>query len=97
MTRALIVLLTLLLLVPGCSAPADRDPADAFIAQMDAAPPDRRVPDWDRTRARMIRPAPPVGDPAPDFTLPQRDGTGDITLSQFSRGRPTVLIFGSFT
>jgi hypothetical protein len=36
------------------------------------------------------------GDVAPDFTLPSADGNGTITLSQF-RGKPLVLIFGSYT
>jgi thioredoxin-dependent peroxiredoxin len=33
----------------------------------------------------------PVGDKAPDFTLPQSGG-GEVTLSSF-RGRPVVLVF----
>ena len=36
------------------------------------------------------------GDVAPDFTLPEADGDGTITLSSF-RGRPLVLVFGSYT
>jgi hypothetical protein len=37
-----------------------------------------------------------VGDPAPDFTLPRTDHSGDVTLSSY-RGRPVVLVFGSYT
>jgi hypothetical protein len=39
---------------------------------------------------------PRVGDSAPDFTLPTQDGKRRVTLSE-CRGKPTVLIFGSFT
>lgn len=85
---ATIVLAALL----GCA-----DPADRFIAQMDRTPPDQRVPDWETTRALMMRPAPAVGDRAPDFTLPTPDGEQEITRSQLQGARPMVLIFGSFT
>lgn len=33
----------------------------------------------------------PVGEPAPDFTLPQSGG-GNVSLSSY-RGRPVVLAF----
>ncbi len=36
------------------------------------------------------------GDPAPDFTLKTQDGGSEVTLSTL-RGRPVVLIFGSYT
>jgi cytochrome oxidase Cu insertion factor (SCO1/SenC/PrrC family) len=36
------------------------------------------------------------GDPAPDFTLPTQDGSSRVTLSSL-RGRPVVLVFGSYT
>jgi len=39
---------------------------------------------------------PAINDMAPDFTLRRQDGTGTVTLSQL-RGKPVVLIFGSFT
>ena len=39
---------------------------------------------------------PNIEDMAPDFTLRRQDGTGSVTLSQL-RGKPVVLIFGSFT
>lgn len=39
---------------------------------------------------------PSIGDTAPDFTLPTHDGKQKVTLSQ-SRGKPVILIFGSFT
>ena len=37
-----------------------------------------------------------VGDVAPDFALSRVDDTGTVKLSDF-RGKPVVLIFGSFT
>jgi hypothetical protein len=39
---------------------------------------------------------PNYGDAAPDFTLPTLDGKETVTLSS-RRGKPVVLIFGSFT
>ena len=39
---------------------------------------------------------PKLGEEAPDFTLPTHDGSQTITLSK-SRGKPVILIFGSFT
>jgi peroxiredoxin len=33
---------------------------------------------------------------APDFTLRREDRTGSVTLSAL-RGKPVVLVFGSFT
>jgi len=36
------------------------------------------------------------GEPAPEFTLNGSDGHGAVTLSDL-RGKPVVLIFGSFT
>jgi len=73
------------------------DPAPRMIASMDAAPPEKRPPNWDKTRALMMRPAPQVGEPAPDFTLKTRDGSGTITRSTYQAGRALVLVFGSFT
>ncbi len=40
--------------------------------------------------------APAVGDPAPNFTLPDASGKR-VSLSDFRGKRPVVLIFGSFT
>ena len=37
-----------------------------------------------------------AGARAPDFTLPLYDGQGEVTLSQL-RGKPVVLVFGSYT
>jgi hypothetical protein len=38
-----------------------------------------------------------VGDPAPDFTLPDPQGTRQVTLSTFRGKKPVVLVFGSYT
>ncbi len=39
-----------------------------------------------------------VGDPAPRFALPKRDGSGLLALDDLLvKGKPVVLIFGSFT
>lgn len=81
-------------LLAGC---ANQDPAERFIRMMDARPPDKRVPNWQRVKAMMLRPAPQPGDPAPDFTLATLDGSGRITLSQYRPGQPRFLVFGSYT
>jgi hypothetical protein len=47
---------------------------------------------WMHARAGSLE----VGDMAPDFTLPRQDKTGSVQLSAF-RGKPVVLIFGSYT
>ena len=39
---------------------------------------------------------PMPGDVAPDFTLNTKDGSQSITLSE-STGRPTALVFASYT
>lgn len=43
-----------------------------------------------------LEPGPGLGDLAPDFTLPTHDGKQTVTLSAL-RGKPVVLVFGSFT
>jgi hypothetical protein len=48
---------------------------------------------WTWARRGALR----VGDPAPDFTLPTRDRTQQVTLSSFRGDRPVVLVFGSYT
>lgn len=73
------------------------DPAKKFIDEMDQAPPDKRVPHWEHTKALMARVAPAVGELAPDFSLKTLDGKETIALSNFKGDRPVVLIFGSYT
>jgi len=38
-----------------------------------------------------------VGDRAPDVTLLELDGKTPVKLSEKIGGKPTVLVFGSFT
>ena len=78
----------------GCSS---GDPAPKFIAEIDAAPAEKRPPNWEHTKALMARPVPKVGDPAPDFTLKTVDGATTVTRSKVHADRPLVLVFGSFT
>jgi hypothetical protein len=51
-------------------------------------PPERRARPADSLK---------VGDPAPDFTLPDLSGKKQVTLSQFQGQKPVVLVFGSYT
>ena len=39
---------------------------------------------------------PMPGDVAPDFTLNTKDGSQSVTLSEL-KGRPTALVFASYT
>ncbi len=43
-----------------------------------------------------LEPGPQLGDQAPDFTLRTHDGAREVRLSEL-RGKPVVLVFGSFT
>lgn len=47
---------------------------------------------WLWARRGVLEP----GQPAPDFTLSRPDRSGEVTLSG-QRGRPVVLVFGSYT
>jgi len=49
-------------------------------------------PMWNSARGGAVH----VGDQAPDFTLPRSDKSGDVRLSSL-RGKPVVLVFGSYT
>jgi hypothetical protein len=75
-----------------------RQPLNRFGAIM------RHVPDvamavlpfrpmWMSARAGSLRP----GDIAPDFDLPTVDHVRRIRIAEEYRGRPVVLIFGSYT
>ena len=81
-------------LAVGCKSV---DPAPKFIARVDNAPPERRPKGWENVRPLMLRPAPVVGQTAPDFTLPVVDGTSEINRLAYQGTRPLVLIFASFT
>ena len=82
---------------PQSGEPAVQDPAKQFIERMDAAPPEKRVPNWETTKKLMARPAPAVGDSAPEFSLKTLDGRETYALAQFRGKKPVVLIFGSYT
>lgn len=60
----------------------------------DAPPP--LPPQIDRSQVHFTRSQVQVGDVAPDFRLPTADGTSEVRLSAL-RGKPVVLVFGSFT
>lgn len=49
-------------------------------------------PMWNAARGGELR----VGEEAPDFTLPRSDKSGEVRLSSL-RGKPVVLVFGSYT
>jgi hypothetical protein len=49
-------------------------------------------PMWNVARGGALS----VGDMAPDFTLKRADHSGEERLSAY-RGRPVVLVFGSYT
>jgi hypothetical protein len=89
--------MVLIVAVTGMSSCESQDPAARMIERMDRAPADRRPPNWERVRTLISRPAPAVGDVAPDFTLPTLSGHETVTCSAFQGDRPLVLVFGSFT
>ena len=47
---------------------------------------------WTQARAGSVQP----GDMAPDFRLPTQDHQSEVELSAL-RGKPVVLVFGSYT
>jgi AhpC/TSA family len=47
---------------------------------------------WNHARAGVVRP----GDPAPNFRLPTLDHQSEVELAAL-RGKPVVLVFGSYT
>ena len=83
-------------LTTGCAS-SDEDIAKEFIREMDATPPEQQLPNWKATRALMMREAPKVGEPAPDFQLTTFDGARTTRLQSLWRDRPVVLVFGSWT
>lgn len=69
---------------PDPSPPADLD-----------APPE--APSFvDPAHLHFARAQVQIGDIAPDFVLTRMDGGGTMSLSSL-RGKPVVLVFGSFT
>ena len=77
------------------------DNFNEFIADQNSAPDDFPSPDemrkmFFRGELGVWEAGPKLGEDAPDFTLPSHDGKETITLSK-SKGKPVILIFGSFT
>jgi hypothetical protein len=58
--------------------------------------PDEMLGLFFRGELGMWEEGPKLGEAAPDFTLPTHDGARTVTLSQL-RGKPVILVFGSFT
>ena len=85
----------LLLFVSGCMTPKQK--MDYYIKIVESKPAHERPPDWENTRRLIQRPAPKVGDNAPDFSLPTLDQEMSLTRSTYQAGKPLVLVFGSFT
>ena len=88
-----IVVASFLETLTGCSAPS----VAQMIAHVDAMPAEKRPAEWDRTRALMLREAPEVGSPAPDFTLKRMKSDEIVTLSEYRPDQPKVLVFASYT
>ena len=60
-------------------------------------PPIDKIPPWiDHDHVHFATPSTEEGRMAPDFTLRTTDGKSQVTLSEM-RGKPVVLVFGSFT
>jgi|SRR5579872_1210018 len=70
---------------------ADRDSGGSDMPR-----PERMLRMFFKGELGVLEPGPALGQTAPDFTLPTHDGSRTVTLSQ-SRGKPVILIFGSFT
>lgn len=58
--------------------------------------PERMLPMFFKGEFGVLEAGPALGETAPDFTLPTHDGSASVTLSK-ARGKPVILIFGSFT
>ncbi len=74
--------------------------AGASGGSMDIDAPPPIPPQIDPSHLHFTRSRVQVGDVAPDFTLPRvgsgADASGELRLSSL-RGKPVVLVFGSFT
>lgn len=70
--------------------------ADRESEPNDMPRPERMLPMFLKGEFGVFEAGPALGETAPDFTLPAHDGSQTVTLSQ-TRGKPVILIFGSFT
>jgi hypothetical protein len=59
-----------------------------------ADPAQSKEPKPDPAKARE---GPPIGEPAPAFSLPTREGGPEVALASFKGEKPVALIFGSYT
>ena len=84
----------LLTWLTGCVTP---DRTAKMIAHVDAMPTEERPAEWDRTKALMLRTAPKVGMPAPEFTLKRMNSDEIVTLSTYRPDEPKFLVFASYT
>ena len=71
-------------------------PASAPAAKMQEPKPEVLLRGLFRGELGSLMEGPAVGAPAPDFRLKTPDGKKEIALADL-RGKPVVLIFGSFT
>ena len=100
MRIALRILLTLIIVyaaVVAGLAMVMRQPPDKFGAVMAKVPPMAFAvlpfeTLWMSARAGHLQ----VGDAAPDFAIRTLDGSSQVRLSSL-RGKPVVLVFGSYT
>ena len=72
----------------GASAEQETSGIDALLSQL--------PPGVDRDWLHFTEPRVAVGDMAPDFELADARGSGTWRLSAL-RGRPVLLVFGSYT
>jgi Ca2+-binding EF-hand superfamily protein len=70
--------------------------ADRGSGDSDMPRPERMLKMFFKGELGALEAGPALGEAAPDFTLPTHDGSTSVTLSK-SRGKPVILIFGSFT
>ncbi len=95
--RILITLVILYAAIVAGLAMVMRQPPDKFGAVMAKVPPMAFAvlpfeTLWMNARAGHLQ----VGDAAPDFSLKTLDGSAQVQLSAL-RGKPVVLVFGSYT
>ncbi len=79
----------------GCQSKQATSPQSPVSSLPQTSQPDRQLPP--SHPSLMMRPGPQQGTVAPDFTLKLKDGTKQVTLSDFRGKSPVVLVFGSFT
>lgn len=90
-----LVLFLAALAAAGCRSVGDvsAPPSDTAF-DPDAPPP--IPPKIDPSHLHFTRSQVQVGDVAPEFVLLRTDGLGALSLASL-RGRPAVVVFGSFT